>query len=176
MEEQLVVFELSDERYGVDIASVDSIIRLQPVVGVPHAPTFVEGVTRLRGTVLPVIDLRKRFGLPAQEPTKETRIVVAGMGGLAVGMLVDAVIEVRKVPGEDIEPPSPLVVTVGSAFISGIAKVDDEHMIIVLDLELVLSPEEQADLHDLRALPEESAPGLGEGEAAQVKALAEAGR
>ena len=149
MDEQLVVFELADEHYGVDIASVDSIVRLQPVTQVPQAPAFVEGVTRLRGMVLPVVDLRKRFGLPTQETTKETRIVVARMGALAVGMLVDAVIEVRKVPEEDIDPPSPLVVTTGSVFISGIAKVDEECMIIVLDLGLVLSAEEQADLRIL---------------------------
>lgn len=176
MEKQLVVFRLSDEHYGVDIAAVDSIIRPQSIIGVPRAPAFVEGVTRLRGTVLPVVDLRKRLGLPVQEATKETRIVVAGMGGLAVGMLVDAVLEVRKVPEEDIEPPSPLVVTAGSAFISGIVKVDGERMIILLDLGLVLSPEEQADLHDLRALPKESAPVLSESEAGLDVARAEVTR
>ena len=173
MEKQLVVFELADEYYGVDIASVESIIRLQPIVSVPQAPAFVEGVTRLRGTVLPVVDLRKRFGLPAQEATKETRIVVAGMGGLAVGMLVDAVIAVRKVPEENIEPPSPLVVTVGSTFISGIAKVDDERMIILLDLGLVLSPEEQAGLHDLQTLPVQSTPVLEESRAEQARACSQ---
>ena len=91
MEKQLVVFQLSDEHYGVDIASVDSIIRLQPILAIPHAPAFVEGVTRMRGTVLPVVDLRKRFGLPPQEATKETRIVVA-----EIDHLVDLEIDDEK--------------------------------------------------------------------------------
>jgi purine-binding chemotaxis protein CheW len=85
MEKQLVVFEVSDEHYGVDIFGVDSIIRMQSVTVVPHAPGFVEGVTNLRGTVLLVVDLRRRFGLPARAPTKDTRIVVAEMEQADIG-------------------------------------------------------------------------------------------
>jgi purine-binding chemotaxis protein CheW len=152
MARQLVVFKLSDEHYGVDIRSVDSIIRLQPVTQVPHAPSFVEGVTNLRGIVLPVVDLRRRFSLPAREATKDARIVVAEVDGATVGMVVDAVTEVRKVPEEDIEPPSPFVTTVDSAFISGIAKVDDGRLIIVLDVERVLAPEEKVILQAFQAI------------------------
>jgi purine-binding chemotaxis protein CheW len=155
MEKQLVVFQLSNERYGVDITFVDSIIRLQPVTAMPCAPDFIEGVTNLRGTVLPVIDLRRRFRLPVQEATKEARVVVAESGGAMVGMVVDAVLEVRKVPTEDIEPPSPLVTTVDSSFITGIAKVEDERLIILLDLDQVLSREERANLQALKRTPEE---------------------
>jgi purine-binding chemotaxis protein CheW len=152
MEKQLVVFEVSDEHYGVDVFAVDSIIRVQSVTKVPHTPDFVEGVTNLRGTVLPVVDLRRRFGLPVRAPTKDTRIVVAEMGKATVGMVVDAVVEVRKVPEEAIEPPSPLVTTVDSAFITGIAKVDDERLIIVLDIEQVLVPEEKAVLQSFQSI------------------------
>jgi purine-binding chemotaxis protein CheW len=149
MEIQLVVFDLANEQYGVDISAVESIIKLQPITVVPHAPSFVEGVTNLRGTVLPVIDLRKRFGLPVKEATKDTRIVVVEMSGEAVGMVVDAVLEVLRVPEEAIEPPSPLVTTADSAFIKSIAKVA-ERLIILLDLSLVLSPQEKADLRTLQ--------------------------
>jgi purine-binding chemotaxis protein CheW len=149
MENQLVVFMLAKEHYGVRIAVVESIIKLQPITAVPCSPAFVEGVTNLRGRVLPVIDLRKRFGLPAEESTKDTRVVVVEMNGTLVGMIVDAVSEVLRVPAESIESPSPIMTTVDSAFITGIAKVG-ERLIILLDLEKVLSPEEKADLQVLQ--------------------------
>ena len=163
MENQLVVFDLANEHYGVNISAVESIIKLQPITAVPHAPEFVEGITNLRGTVLPVVDLRKRFGLPAGEATKETRIVVAEIDGTQVGMMVDAVTEVLRVDEEAIEPPSPIVTTVDgdwssrNAFIPGIAKVD-ERLIILLDLARVLSPEEQASLQTLEQNEDEDLP------------------
>ena len=149
MENQLVVFMLAKEHYGVRIAAVESIIKLQPITAVPCSPAFVEGVTNLRGRVLPVIDLRKRFNLPAEESTRDTRIVVVEMNSTLVGMIVDSVSEVLRAPAESIEPPSPIMTTVDSAFITGIAKVG-EQLIILLDLEKVLSPEEKADLQILQ--------------------------
>jgi len=145
MEHQLVVFELAKEHYGLDIAAVESIIKIQSITAVPHAPSFVEGVTNLRGTVLPVIDLRTRFGLPEAEATRDTRIVVVDVDSTKVGMIVDAVTEMLRVPQEAIEPPSPLVVTSTSAFITGIAKVNDQ-LVILVDLGKVLSVEEKTEL------------------------------
>lgn len=149
MENQLVIFHLAKEYYGVDIAAVESIIKLQEITSIPQAPAFVEGVINLRGAVLPVIDLRKRFGLPQTAPTKDTRIVVVEMSGTTVGMIVDAVNEVLQVPVEDIEPPSPMVTTLDSAFITGIAKVSDR-LIILLDLGKVLSIDEHVELAELQ--------------------------
>jgi purine-binding chemotaxis protein CheW len=147
-EKQLVVFNLGQEHYGVDIAAVAEIIRLQPITAVPRTPKFIEGLTNLRGTVLPVIDLRKRFALPLQEVTKETRIVVIGMDAMLVGMLVDAVSEVRRVPLEAIEPPpvitNPAVDHSTNGFVKGIARVDpgpglaEGRLIVLIDLEQVL--------------------------------------
>jgi purine-binding chemotaxis protein CheW len=148
MERQLVIFNLADEYYGVDIAAVEGIIKLQTITVVPHAPRFVEGVTNLRGKVLPVIDLRKRFGLTQGQETKDSRIVTVDVHGLKVGMVVDGVSEVLRVPEEAIEPPSPIVTTVDSAFITGIAKVA-ERLIILLDLGKVLTGDEQAQLKTL---------------------------
>jgi purine-binding chemotaxis protein CheW len=150
MEKQLVILDLAHEHYGVDISAVDSIIEMQPVTVVPRAPEFVEGVTNLRGVVLPVIDLRKRFGLPAAEQTKKTRIVVVELEISKVGMIVDAVTEVLRVPEEAVEPLSPIVTTVDSVFITGIAKVD-ERLIILLDLDQVLSLEEKADIQTVQS-------------------------
>ena len=148
MEQQLVVFDLANEHYGVNIAAVESIIKRQAITVVPHAPRFVEGVTNLRGKVLPVIDLRKRFGLAAQAPTKDTRIIVVEVQGATVGVVVDGVSEVLRVSAETIEPPSPLVTTVESAFITGIAKVG-ERLVILLDLGRVLSMYEAEGLRAL---------------------------
>jgi len=149
MEQQLVIFELADEQYGLDIASVESIIKIQGITAVPQAPAFVEGVTNLRGVVLPVIDLRKRFGLANIDKSKETRIVVVEMGDTTVGMVVDAVTEVLRISSDSIEPPSPLVTTVDSTFITGIAKVE-ERLIIMLDLGKVLSVQEQGQLQAVK--------------------------
>ncbi len=151
-ERQLVIFELSGEHYGVDILRVDSIIRPQPVIQVPHAPNFVEGVTNLRGAVLPIVDLHRRFNLSAREATKDTRIVVVETGQTKVGMVVDAAVEVRKVPEEAIDPLSPLVSTADSAFITGIAKVGEQRLIIVLDVERVLTHEERAALQAFQSI------------------------
>jgi len=149
MEHQLVVFELANEYYGVDISGVESIIKLQEITAVPHAPDFVEGVTNLRGTVLPVIDLRRRFNLPAADHNGDTRIVVVDVDGSKVGMIVDAVTEVLRVSDEAIEPPSPLVVTINSAFITGIAKMENR-LVILIDLGRVLSLDEKAELQTAR--------------------------
>ena len=149
MENQLVLFDLANEHYGIDIASVDGIIKMQEVVSVPHAPSFVEGVTNLRGSVLPVIDLRKRFDIETIKATSETRIVVVNLEGKRkVGMIVDAVTEVLSIPEESIEPTPPIVSTVDSTFIIGIAKVDDR-LVILLDLVSVLSEREKATLKKL---------------------------
>lgn len=150
MERQLVVFELANEHYGVDIGAVESIIKMQTITVVPQAPMFVEGVTNLRGSVLPVVDLRKRFGLVEEETTKNSRIVVVAIDGVKVGMTVDGVSEVLRVAEEAIEPPPPMVTTVDTVYITGIAKLDGK-LVILLDLGKVLSLEEKSELHAIPA-------------------------
>ena len=146
MEQQLVVFELAKEHYGVDIAHVESIVKMQAITVVPHAPAFVQGVTNLRGTVLPVIDLRQRFGMSLEGTTKDSRIVVVNMNGTKVGMVVDAVSEVLRIPSEAVEPPPPMVVSsIDAAFITGIAKLEDR-LVILLDLAKMLSLQEASEL------------------------------
>ncbi len=148
MEDQLVIFDLAQEHYAVDIAAVESIIKVQPITKLPRAPQFVEGVINLRGKVLPVIDLRKRFGLEAEAATKDSRIVVVQMNHFEVGMVVDGVSEVLSIPPGNVEPPSPIVTTVDSAFIRGIAKIS-QRLVILLDIGQVLSVVEQASLQHL---------------------------
>jgi len=145
MENQIVIFQLGSEFFGADIAKVESIIKIQSITQLPHAPSFVEGVTNLRGKVLPVIDLRKRFGLPAQETDKNSRIIVVSVDQIEVGMIVDEVSEVLTVPEGAVESAPAIATTVDSSFIKGIAKIE-ERLVILLDLTQVLSTKEQAEI------------------------------
>ena len=154
LEQQYVIFELSDEDYGLVIASVESIIKLQPITSVPHAPEFVEGVTNLRGKVLPVIDLRKRFNAEIdQDPesasrNKETRIIVMIMNGTMVGMIVDAVSEVLRISEDAIEPLPDMTTTINEGFITGVAKLE-ERLVILLDLQKLMTPQQKAKLEKM---------------------------
>jgi purine-binding chemotaxis protein CheW len=139
---QVVVFQLGDELYGADIAVVREVSPLQRVTRVPRTPRYIEGVTNLRGRVIPVVDLRRRLGLPATPHTKSTRIAVAELDGGQVGMIVDAVQEVLRVPSSCIEPPTQLLAKVESEYVLGVAKVDGR-LIILLDLARVLQREER---------------------------------
>ncbi|MEN6436253.1 MAG: chemotaxis protein CheW [Anaerolineaceae bacterium] len=141
MQNQLVVFSIGNEFYGVDVDAVESIIKMQEITRLPHAPEFVEGITNLRGAVVPILDLRKRFGLEAVEATRDTRIMIVNMNNTNVGMVVDAVTQVVRISAESIDPPPQMAMTVNSAFIKGIAKLD-EMLIILLDLKKVLTVDE----------------------------------
>ena len=136
-EEQLVIFQLADEFYGVDISRVQEIDRMQSITIVPQVASFIVGIINLRGRITPVVDLRRRFGLPTIEPTPLTRIVVVKAGDEWVGMVVDAVFEVLRTASDAIEPPSAFVSTAETAFLRGIAKLDNR-LILLLDLDKVL--------------------------------------
>jgi purine-binding chemotaxis protein CheW len=123
MENQIVVFELGSEHFGVEIAQVESIIKIQPITQLPHTLTFVKGVTNLRGKVLPVIDLRKRFGLTPREADKNSRIIVVSLDQTEVGMIVDEVSEVLRVP-EGMMEPAPAITPASIRPLSPIAKLD----------------------------------------------------
>ncbi len=140
MDHQIVVFDLHREHYGVDISAVESILKPQAITSVPCSPPYVVGVTNLRGKVLPVIDLRRRFGLPAAEANADTRIVVVQMGAHVVGMIVDGVSEVLNLDAASIEPPSSVTSTADSIFIKGIARLEGR-LVILLDLDKIVESE-----------------------------------
>ncbi|HXL02798.1 MAG TPA: chemotaxis protein CheW [Candidatus Atribacteria bacterium] len=146
---QLVAFQLGEETYGVDISQVEEIIRMQPITRVPGAPDFVEGVINLRGRVIPVIDLRKRFRLPPREETKNTRIVVVEVSPNTVGMIVDAVDEVLRISEEKVEAPSTLISSIDTEYIKGVGKLDNK-LLILLDLSKVLTKEEKGVLQSMK--------------------------
>jgi purine-binding chemotaxis protein CheW len=138
MEKQLVIFELAGEHFGIDIAAVEGIIKMPVISKIPQAPDYIEGITNLRGAILPVVDLEKRFGIEAHERTRETRIVVVHMGALKIGMIVAGVSEVLTIEDSTIEPTPAMISTVNPQFITGIAKIDSR-LVILLDLTCVLT-------------------------------------
>jgi purine-binding chemotaxis protein CheW len=142
---QLVSFKLREEEFGVDILQVQEIIRMQEITNVPNAPSFVEGVINLRGRVIPILDLRKRFGLEAKEHSKTTRIIVVMIGQVTVGLIVDEVSEVLRLPEDTVEPPPPIVAGIESDYIKGVGKLEDR-LLILLDLNKILSGEEKNSL------------------------------
>ena len=148
MEQQLVIFELANEFYGINIAVVESIIKMQAITQLPQTPAYVKGVTNLRGSVLPVIDLRNRFGLENREDTRQTRIIIVTMGSIKVGVVVDGVSEVLRVSDELIEPLPPMVNSVNSVFLKGIVRLENR-LIILLELGKVLDLNEQQALEAL---------------------------
>lgn len=142
---QLVTFSIGDEEFGVDILKVQEIIRTMEITKVPRAPAFVEGVINLRGKVIPIVDLRKRFGLAAREHDKHTRIIVIEINNMIVGFVVDSVSEVLRIPASTVEPPPPVVAGLESEYISGVGKLEDR-LLILLDLDRLLSTDEEKEL------------------------------
>jgi len=139
---QLVSFSLGNEEFAVDILKVQEINRMIEITKVPKSPDFVEGVINLRGKVIPIVDLRKRFGLNPKENDKQTRIIVVDINGKVIGLVVDSVSEVLRLPSETIEPPPPMVAGVDAQYISGVGKLDNR-LLILLDLNKILSTEEK---------------------------------
>ena len=154
-ESQLVVFDLNQEACGVDISQVREIIRMQEITHVPRAPEFIEGVINLRGKVIPVVDLRTRFSMPGTERTDQHRIVVVDVSGQDIGMVVDAVTEVSRIPSCSIEPPSNVITTNDSEYLTGIVKTD-EKLIILLDITKVISDADVDALEDVQQSADES--------------------
>ncbi len=138
---QLVTFSIGEEEFGVDILKVQEIIRTMEITKVPRAQDFVEGVINLRGKVIPIIDLRRRFGFSSKEHDKHTRIIVIEINNMIVGFVVDSVSEVLRIPTATVEPPPPVVAGVESEYISGVGKLEDR-LLILLDLDKLLSGED----------------------------------
>ncbi len=138
---QLVTFTLAEEEYAVDILKVQEINRMKEITRVPNAPHYVEGVINLRGKVIPVVSLRKKFGLPEEEDTAKKRIMIMDIQGVTIGLIVDSVNEVLRISSDIVEPPPAMTSSVSSEFIWGIAKLEDR-LIILLDMDRFIGKEE----------------------------------
>ena len=144
-EQQLVVFGLGKEEFGIDISRVREIVKLQNITTIPQSMDFVEGIVNLRGQIVPIVDLCKRFLVVDREGRNDIdrRIIVVHMAGQNIGILVDGVSEILRVPDEASEPTPPMVASGASVdFIRGVAKVKDR-LIMALDLDRIFSTEER---------------------------------
>lgn len=146
---QFLTFALGQEEYGVEILNIQEIKGYSAITPLPNAPVFIKGVLNLRGTIVPIVDLRKKFGLPDVELTKFTVIVVVQIRSRSaaqqrtMGFIVDAVSDVLNVAGGDIQPTPELHGQVDTSFINGLAKAG-EKLVILLDIEKVLTTAEAA--------------------------------
>ncbi len=135
---QLVTFKLGNEEFALDILKVQEINRIVEITKVPKAPDFVEGVINLRGRVIPIVDIRKKFHLNIREATKETRIIVVNIMNKIIGLIVDSVSEVLRINSSTIQPPPPLIAGLDSDYIKGVGKLD-ERLIILLDIDKIFT-------------------------------------
>ncbi len=149
---QVVVFRLRDEEYGVDIHEVREIIRLSEMSYIPEAPFFIEGVINLRGEVVPVTSLSKLFHLPSKEKYEKTaRIIVVEIQDQTIGLLVDEVPEIIRIPHEQVKPtPEVISKEIKKDYLKGVGKVDDR-LLILLDVNRILSHQELGELANKNA-------------------------
>ena len=140
---QLVGFRLDNEDYAIAITKIQEIILMKPITRIPQVPDFIEGLINLRGSVIPIVNLRKRFGLPPREIDDETRTIVVNVHEKTVGCVVDAVTQVMRINRDQIQPPPLGVMAVNHQYLAGLAKLDDRLMII-LDIDKLFQAEELA--------------------------------
>jgi len=134
---QFVTFSLNNEEYAVDILNVQEINRIAEITKVPNSPPYIEGVINLRGKVIPILNLRKKFGFPEKIPDNTSRIIIIETKDITCGMMVDFVSEVLRIPSSIIEPPPPISSTNNSRFIKGLAKLE-KRLIILLNIEKIV--------------------------------------
>lgn len=146
---KVIVFSLAHEQYGVEVEKVKTIERMQPLTRVPKTPAFVKGVINLRGVVVPIIDLRGRFGLPEAEYTDNSRIVIVAVKDLEVGMIVDSANDVVDVDSDAVEQPPEIVGGIRAKYLRGLAKLADGKLLVLLNLEEVLNKSEIIQLEHL---------------------------
>ena len=148
-ETQLVVFTLKQNdtvcEYGVPITKVQEIIPMANPTKLPQAPDFVEGIINLRGRIIPIIDLKKRFDMGASNITAESRSVVVEVEGQTVGIIVDEVSEVLRLATDSIEPPPAVVGGITSEYLTGVGKLQDR-LLILLDMDKILSDQGKSEL------------------------------
>ncbi|MEC2076957.1 chemotaxis protein CheW [Metabacillus fastidiosus] len=138
---KVIVFQLKDEEYGIPVHLVRSIEKIEHITRVPKTAPFIKGVVNMRGVVTPIVELRKRFQIEEVEYTESTRIIIVSVKDIDVGLIVDSANDVIDIERDLIEPPPEVVDTIEAEYIKGVAKVG-RRLIMMIDLETVLNPEE----------------------------------
>lgn len=149
-EKQYVVFKLGKEEYGIDIMNVKEIVPYQECVKVPNAPRFVEGIINYRSKVIPIICLKKRFYIDNTSIDSNTRIIVINLNEKQIGFIVDEASQTVRLDDADVDPTPEVVVGVDRKYITGVGKLDNR-LIILIDLEKVLSDEEKEKIINMEA-------------------------
>ena len=134
---QIVGFRIGDETYGVRISAVREIVRVPAITAVPNAPDYIEGVINLRGKIIPVMDMRKRFGIKNVEPNKKNRILVVELENKVLGLIVNSASEVLKIPPSDIEMPNTMFQEGEVSYVTGVGKLNGR-LVILLDIGKLL--------------------------------------
>ncbi|MDR4494418.1 MAG: chemotaxis protein CheW [Nitrospirales bacterium] len=147
-DQQYLTFDLADEYYGVDILKVQEIKGYTTVTRIPNTPDYLKGVLNLRGTIVPIVDLRMKFGMGATEPTSFTVVVVVNVRNRVMGFLVDAVSDVLDLNAKNIQPPPELGSAVDINFVAGIGNANDR-LVTLLDIDRVLTEEEVKTVEEL---------------------------
>jgi purine-binding chemotaxis protein CheW len=142
---QLVSFMLAGEEYGVEVLKVREIIRMTTITKMPNVPQHVEGIINLRGKVIPIISMRKRFSLMENENNSHTRIIIMDVAGSLTGFIVDAVSEVIRIHSSEIQPPPSIVISsgIGQEFITGVFN-HSEHLLVIMDVDRMFTDDERA--------------------------------
>lgn len=149
-EVQLACFRVGGELYALDILRIKEVIRPQKLTAVPKAPPFIEGVINLRGAVIPVVDLRRRFDQSERGVDRGTRVVICALSGRMVGLVVDEVVEVRRYARNEVQSAPQFLRGKGAEFFLGVCR-RDEDLVMVLDLERILSTDEKINLEKIEA-------------------------
>jgi purine-binding chemotaxis protein CheW len=144
---QLVGFRIGEETYGVQIGSVREIVRVPEITSVPNAPELIEGVINLRGRIIPVMDLRKRFGSSSIQADKKNRILVVELENRLLGLIVSSASEVLKIPPSEIEPPGAVFAEGESSYVTGVGKLKGR-LVILLDIARLLRQPEYKKLEE----------------------------
>ena len=149
MEKQHVIFKLNNEEYGVEISHVQEITEYKTVTSVPNTPSFIEGIINLRGSIVPIVSIKKRFDLPTEEKEEDQRVIIINLGSRQVGFIVDDASQVLTLNEDQIENPPDLITGIDRDYITGIGKTD-EKIIILLDLEKILTDTEKKEIAQMK--------------------------
>jgi purine-binding chemotaxis protein CheW len=142
---QLISFRVGVDEYGLELLRVKEVVRMRQITWLPKAPSCVKGIINLRGDIIPIVDLRDRFGLKSADYTAMTRVIVAEVEGRPVGMVVDSASQVIRVPADQVDPSPLLMGEAARDFITGVAKVEGK-LIIMIDSNRILSVEEMSEI------------------------------
>lgn len=150
-EKQYVIFKLDNGEFGIDIMNVREIVPYEESISIPDTPDFIEGVINHRGSVIPIVNLKSKFSLSKLEITKDTRIIVITLDEREVGFIVDEASQTVRLNDDEIDPAPSIIGGVDKRYITGVGKLDDKRLLILIDLEKILSENEIKEIQSIEA-------------------------